>query len=80
VEDFGEWKAGYDGAASLRDEHGVRADGLYQAADDPNDVTVFHDFDSADAAAKMIGDPRLAEIMKELGVTGEPQIWITTEA
>jgi hypothetical protein len=79
VEDFDRWKRGYDEARSIRDDGGVRADGIYQGADDPTDVTVFHRFDSADAARAFVSDPRLREAMEQLGVTGEPEIWITEE-
>jgi hypothetical protein len=82
VADFDRWKSGYDdaGRAELRSELGVRADGIYQAADRSTDVTVWHDFDSVDAAQSFVSDSRLAAAMADLGVTGEPQIWITVEA
>jgi hypothetical protein len=82
VADFDRWKSGYNDAArsQLRTELGVRADGVYQAADRATDLTVWHDFDSVEAAQSFVADPRLASAMADLGVTGEPQIWITTEA
>jgi hypothetical protein len=82
VADFDRWKSGYDDAdaTGLRSELGVRADGVYQTVDHPTDVTVWHDFDSVEAAQSFTSDPRLAAAMAELGVTGEPQIWITTES
>lgn len=82
VADFGAWKSGYDADANaaLRAELGVTADGIYQAVDDAGDVTVWHDFDSVETAQSFIADPRLASAMADLGVIGEPQIWITTEA
>lgn len=79
VEDFDRWKGGYDEARSIRDEGGVREDGVYQDADDPNDVTVYHVFDSVEAAREFVSDPRLREVMGQLGVTGEPEIWVTEE-
>ena len=82
VADFAAWKTGYDADANvaLRAGLGVNADGIYQAVDDPGDVTVWHDFDSVETAQAFVADPRLAAAMADLGVTGEPQIWITTEA
>lgn len=81
VADFDRWKSGYDDPekSGLRSELKVRAEGIYQAADNPNDVTVWHDFDSLDDAQTFVSDPRLAAAMADLGVTGQPQIWITTE-
>lgn len=82
VADFERWKSGYDDAAiaELRAELGVQGDGVYQAADRSTDVTVWHDFNSVEAARAFTSDPRLARTMADLGVTGEPQIWITVEA
>jgi quinol monooxygenase YgiN len=79
VEDFDRWKGGYDEARPIRDEKGVREHGIYQGADDPNDVTVYHVFDSVEAAQEFTSDPRLREVMDQIGVTGEPQIWVTEE-
>lgn len=80
VEDYERWRAGYDEAVGLRDEMGVRADAVFREVDDGNDVTVTHDFASTDAAKEFVADPRLADAMKEIGVTGEPEIWIVDEA
>jgi hypothetical protein len=79
VEDFDRWKSGYDDALPIRDEGGVREHGIYQGVDDPNDVTVYHVFDSVEAAREFTSDPRLREKMNEIGVTGEPQTWLTEE-
>lgn len=57
----------------------MTADGIYQAIGNPTDVTVWHDFDSVETAQSFVADPRLASAMADLGVAGEPQIWITTE-
>jgi hypothetical protein len=80
VEDYGSWRTGYDDAKGLRDEMGVQHDSIFRGVDDGDDVTVTHDFASADAAKTFVGDPRLADAMKRLGVTGEPEIWIVEEA
>ncbi len=53
----------------------MTGDGVYQAFDDPNDVTVYHDFDGADAAKTFAGSSRLREVMADAGVVGTPEIW-----
>ena len=50
---------------------------IYRGVEDPNDLTIEHDFDSADDARSFLETPRLAEIMSAAGVRGEPEIWIT---
>ena len=80
VADFANWYEGYKNAAEFRNANGVIAGKVYQHADDPNDVTVVHDFATADAAKAFVGNEDLKKIMAELGVTGPPTIWITEEA
>lgn len=75
VEDFQVWKAAYDAFDAERKTMGVTGDGVYQAIDDRNDVTVYHDFDSADAATTFASSRRLKEVMGEAGVIGTPSIW-----
>jgi hypothetical protein len=59
---------------------GVRGDAVFQSTDDPNDVTVWHDFDSAESAVAFVESARLREVMEAAGVAGEPQIWFTSPA
>ena len=80
VTDFATWKAAYDAFASERSGMGVQGDAVFQAADDPNDVTLWHDFESADTARAFLDSDRLGEVMKDAGVAREPTIWFTTPA
>jgi hypothetical protein len=59
---------------------GVSRDAVYQSVDDPNDLTVWHDFETLEAAQEFASSSRLREAMASAGVAGEPQIWFTTEA
>jgi quinol monooxygenase YgiN len=78
VSDFGEWKRAYDAFDGERQTMGVTGHGVYQAEGDPNDVTVYHHFDSMEAAKAFMESPRLAEVMKAAGVQGAPDIWFAT--
>ena len=80
VSDFASWYEGYKNAADFREKNGVTAGKVYQNADDPNDVTVVHDFATADEAKAFVGNEELKKIMMEIGVAGPPTIWITEEA
>lgn len=77
VGDFAAWKSGYEKYDSLRKQHGVTSDGVYQSVDDPNDITVYHEFDTIEAARAFAGHEDLKNAMHELGVQGAPQIWFT---
>jgi hypothetical protein len=47
VADYDAWRKVYDDFAGQQQAAGVRAVAVYQSIDDPNDVTVWHDFDDA---------------------------------
>ena len=78
VQDFGNWKQAYDSFGEERNGMGVRGDAVYQAVDNPNDVTAWHDFENLEAAQAFAASPRLKEVMTDAGVAGEPTIWFAT--
>jgi len=80
VEDFDAWKKVYDDFAVERDSMGVMGDAVFQATDDPNDVTVWHDFEMLDAGLSFVQSDRLRDVMAAAGVTGDPEIWFVTRA
>ena len=77
VTDFAAWKKGYDGFKNVRDAGGVTSDGVYQSADNPNDITVYHEFPSIEAARAFASSDDLKAAMAQIGVVGAPQIWFT---
>ena len=79
VNDWGTWKRSYDAFGDERRDLGVRGHAVYQAAENPNNVTVWHDFDNLDAAQTFAGSDRLREVMTDAGVAGEPQVWFTEQ-
>ena len=80
VEDFARWRQAYDGMEALRQAGGVQAQGVFQALDDPNDVTIWHDFETRDKAEAFITSEALGAALAEAGVTGEPIAWLTQPA
>lgn len=59
---------------------GVMGHEVFNSADNPNDVTVWHDFETLQAARDFAESPRLREVMSAAGVAGEPTIWFTKQA
>ncbi len=49
--------------------------GVYQLDGNPNDITVYHEFDSMDDAKKFANSNELKEHMGKAGVVGAPDIW-----
>ena len=79
VNDYATWRAAYDSTAEFRAANAVTGQAVYQAVDDPNDVTVWHDFDTVEAAQTFAGLDELKNIMMEAGVAGPPTVWIVNE-
>ena len=79
VSDYAAWRKVYDSDVN-RKHHGVTGQAVYQSAENPNDVTVTHDFKTEEAAKAFAARPELKAAMEKAGVTGTPQIWFATRA
>jgi hypothetical protein len=71
------WKQVYDEFDEERRSMGVTDDAVFQSIG-PNDVTAWHDFDTAEAARAFASSDELRNAMQRAGVQGEPQIWFVT--
>lgn len=80
VADYGRWRQGYDSFEEQRRAMGVSGDAVFQSVDDPNDVTVWHDFDSLEEAQAFASSDALFQALAQAGVQGEPEIWFVTES
>ena len=80
VADYAAWRKAYDGFAATQKKGGVIYKAVYQSADDPNDVTVIHDFHSLEKAKAFAASPELKAAMEKSGVKGAPQIWYTVKS
>lgn len=76
VSDYEAWRKVYDGFD--RSALGVVSAAVYRSLDDPNDVTVVHDFESAEAAHAFADAGDLENAMRHGGVTSTPTVWFTT--
>jgi hypothetical protein len=80
VNDYAKWRKVYDDFDAERAGMGVTVHAVYQGVDDPNDVTVIHDFATLEAARAFVRSARIKEIMEAAGVAGPPSIWFTNPA
>jgi ABC-type sugar transport system substrate-binding protein len=80
VADYSAWRKTYDSFAPTQKKLGVIYQAVYQSTDDPNDVTVIHDFHSLEKAKAFASSPELKAAMEKSGVKGAPQIWYTTKS
>ena len=80
VTDYAAWRKVYNAFNVTQKKMGVTRQSVYQSIDDPNDVTVLHDFATLDAARAFVASDELKTAMQSAGVKGMPQIWVTREA
>jgi hypothetical protein len=80
VGDYAAWRKIYDQFDATRRSMGVTSDGVYQLEGNPNDVTIYHEFDSMDTAKAFAASSELREAMGQAGVTGTPDVWFTQRA
>jgi hypothetical protein len=80
VADYDAWRKVYDEFDNERRPMGVTDDAVFQSVDDPNDVTLWHDFAGADEARAFVSSEALRSAMQRAGVQGEPEIWFVTQA
>ncbi|SDR21356.1 hypothetical protein SAMN05519103_01242 [Rhizobiales bacterium GAS113] len=80
VAEYAAWRKVYDAFDPQRRPMGVTAGAVYQALDNPNDVTVWHDFPTREQAEAFMTSEALRNAIQEAGVQGSPTIWITREA
>jgi ABC-type sugar transport system substrate-binding protein len=80
VADYAAWRKAYDSFRPTQKKLGVFAQSVYVSADDPNDVTVVHDFHGLAKAKAFVASPDLRAAMEKAGVKGAPTVWFTTKA
>ena len=78
VADFDTWLACYDAAGELQHSAGIIGHGANRSLDDPSLITVYHQAESFDALHTFLSDPQLQKVMKEAGVTSEPNVTFHT--
>jgi hypothetical protein len=77
VHDYAAWRKGYDAFDPTRVKLGAHGHAVYREVDDANDVTVWHDFNSLEAAKAFADSAELKTAMKGAGVIGAPTVWFT---
>ncbi|MCY7418734.1 MAG: cyclase [Chloroflexi bacterium] len=79
VADYAAWRQVYDEFQPTASGLGVTSGTVYVAADDPNDVTVMHDFLTVGAAQAFAANEALHAAIARSGVVGAPTVWVTSK-
>ena len=79
VDDYGTFREAYDTAEPIRQSAGSTGNSVYQAVDNPNEITVRIEFPSVDAAKQYSTSDELRECMQAVGIEGPPTIWFVND-
>ena len=79
VKDYSNWKTVYDGLATTRKNMGVTGASVSRDPQDPNVLTVTHQFNDLSAAAAFAHSDDLKTAMGKAGVDGMPELWIAEQ-
>ena len=80
VNDFVEWKKGFDAGSSLRSSNGEISHQIYRDATNPNKVATVFQWDSLVNAQKFAQSPELKAAMERSGVEGPPTVYFLNES
>jgi hypothetical protein len=78
VEDVDAWLDGYDANDELRRAAGIIGHAANQSNDDPSVVVVYHQAETFDTLRSFLRSDELRTVMKEAGVTSEPEVTFHT--
>jgi hypothetical protein len=77
VSGYGQWRKAFDAFRSELAAMGVVGSTVFQSADDPNDITVAHDFASLAEARAFVASNELHAARPAAGVSTPPTLWFT---
>lgn len=80
VKDYTAWRKAYDAFDPERAALGVTGNHVFRSVDEPNDITVWHDFATTQAAKAFASSERLKTVMSQAGVEGPSEVWFVNEA
>ena len=74
VQDYPKWRAAFDAHDPARLKAGLRAEGVFQEADDPNDLVLVFMVTDEQKARQFLRSDDLRQAMQRAGVTQGP--WV----
>ena len=79
VRDYADWRRAFDAYLQSRKAGGEKAYQILHPADEPNNLTVIFEWDSAENVQAFLEGRKLKEAMREAGVIEAPDISILEE-
>jgi quinol monooxygenase YgiN len=79
VDDFDTWQKAVAEFAPTLKAKGVVGSAFYRSVDDPNDLTVSHEFETLEAARAFAQSDELRTARPKAGVDGAPKVWFAKQ-
>jgi heme-degrading monooxygenase HmoA len=80
VSDYIRWKEAFDAHLNARKKAGEVGFRLFHTIEDPRDVVILSDWQTADEAQKFMKSNELRDVMQKAGVMGDPVIQYLEDA
>jgi heme-degrading monooxygenase HmoA len=80
VQDYAKWRPVYDQHDATRKSGGQQGHRVFRSADNPNEIVILLEWDTAAKARQFTQSPDLREAMERAGVTERPDIVFLNEA
>ncbi|HXZ79435.1 MAG TPA: hypothetical protein VEG30_05850 [Terriglobales bacterium] len=74
VKDYSTWKAAFDGSYNIRRNSGEKSFRVFRNPENPNDLTLFLEWDSLESAKRFMTSEWLQQARQQAGVLGQPEV------
>jgi heme-degrading monooxygenase HmoA len=80
VADYGRWKEAFDAHLSSRKRAGETGCRVFHNMEDPHEILVLLDWQTAEEARKFVNSDDLRQRMRDAGVQGNPEVQYLEDA
>mgnify|MGYP001562318351 CR=1 FL=1 len=79
TKDYKEWRSVFNEMSENRRSNGEKSARVFQSVQDPNDVTILFEWDSAENAQKYMKSKELQDARERGGAIGDPVVHILNQ-
>jgi heme-degrading monooxygenase HmoA len=79
VQDYAAWKAAFDGDHALREAGGERSFRVFRTLDDPCELALLFEWESADSFRAYVRSEALQKAQEAAGVVSVPELFLLEE-
>ena len=76
VKDYGSWRSVFNELAESRRAHGEKSSQVFQSAENPNDITILFEWESAEKMRQYMQSDELKAARERAGAIGEPVVHV----